>query len=150
MNPTLKRAYLGVRRHWLQHRNNQEILKISRVVLRNSSVPDKGPVLMFNASTRVSGISLNAAYSLITSWALRLAGVRVIHAACHGGMKQCVLGTNREDLSAPSSEGSKYHERHQSDGCCGDTISTIMSLSGACTGITSYLPGVCINNLRRF
>jgi len=101
MNPTLKRAYLGVRRHWLQHRNNQEILKISRVVLRNSSVPDKGPVLMFNASTRVSGISLNAAYSLITSWALRLAGVRVIHAACHGGMKQCVLGTNREDLSAP-------------------------------------------------
>lgn len=101
MSSSLKRAYMGVRRRWLQHRTNQDILRISREVMRTSPAVTRGPVLIFNASTRITGISLNAAYSLLTSWALRLSGVRVIHAVCHSGMAQCVLGTNRDNLDEP-------------------------------------------------
>ncbi|MFQ5921622.1 MAG: hypothetical protein ACE5M4_02160, partial [Anaerolineales bacterium] len=32
------------------------------------------PVLIFNASTRIQALSLNAAFSLLASWALRAAG----------------------------------------------------------------------------
>ena len=101
MSSSLKRAYMGVRRRWLQHRTNQDILRISREVMRTSPAATCGPVVLFNASTRITGISLNAAYSLLTSWALRLSGVRVIHAVCHSGMAQCVLGTNRDNLDEP-------------------------------------------------
>jgi hypothetical protein len=59
------------------------------------------PVIFFNASTRLSGLSLNAAYNLVTSWAVRLAGVPVVNFVCEAGMSRCVLGTNRADLSSP-------------------------------------------------
>jgi hypothetical protein len=55
------------------------------------------PVIFFNASTRISMISLNSAYSLIASWMVRLSGVPVIHFVCQAGMSHCVLGTNRKD-----------------------------------------------------
>jgi hypothetical protein len=55
------------------------------------------PVIFFNASTRISFVSLNAAYSLITSWMVRLSGVPVVHFVCQAGMSHCVLGTNRQD-----------------------------------------------------
>ncbi len=58
-------------------------------------------VVLFNASTRLTGLSLNAAFQLLTAWALRLAGVRVIHFVCQEGLRPCVLGTNRQDYSAP-------------------------------------------------
>jgi hypothetical protein len=55
------------------------------------------PVVFFNASTRISFISLNAAYSLITSWMVRAFGVPVIHFVCQSGMSHCVLGTDHAD-----------------------------------------------------
>ncbi len=55
------------------------------------------PVIFFNASTRISFISLNAAYSLITSWMVRAFGVPVVHFVCHAGMSHCVLGTDHAD-----------------------------------------------------
>ncbi len=57
------------------------------------------PVVMFNASARITGLSLNAAFTLLTSWSLRLSGVPVIHFVCHSGMSHCVLGTNRQDYT---------------------------------------------------
>jgi len=59
---------------------------------------EKQPVIIFNASTRITGMSQNASFSLITAWALRLAGQPVIHFVCSQGMAACVLGTNREDV----------------------------------------------------
>lgn len=59
------------------------------------------PVVFFNASTRLVGISLNAAFSQLTSWALRLQQVPVIHFVCKAGMSCCVLGTDRNDVSKP-------------------------------------------------
>jgi hypothetical protein len=55
------------------------------------------PVLFFNASTRLVGLSLNAGFSLLTSMALRLQNIPVLHYVCQAGMSRCVLGTDRSD-----------------------------------------------------
>ena len=57
------------------------------------------PVIFFNASARLSQFSQNAAFSLLTSWGVRLAGAPVIHFVCQGGMQPCVLGTSRADTA---------------------------------------------------
>jgi hypothetical protein len=54
------------------------------------------PVVFFNASTRIRGHSQNASFSLLTSWMVRLTGVRVIHFICWAGMSHCVLGTDQD------------------------------------------------------
>jgi hypothetical protein len=59
--------------------------------------PEVKPVLFFNASTRLVGMSLNAGFSLLTSMALRLQNVPVQHFFCRSGMYRCVLGTDRVD-----------------------------------------------------
>ena len=80
------------RRNWKRTANiASQIKKSSRIDSHQR------PVIFFNASTRLEGMSLNAAYSLITSWALRLAGVPVVHFVCQSGMSHCVLGTNRNN-----------------------------------------------------
>jgi len=62
--------------------------------------PRRSPVVMMNVSSRLGGFSQNAAFSLLTGWGLRLAGVPVKHFVCHGGMSHCVLGTDRQDHRA--------------------------------------------------
>ncbi len=59
------------------------------------------PVLFFNASTRIHRLSINAAFSLLASWGIRLEGVPVFYAVCQRGMEQCILGTNRDRYTAP-------------------------------------------------
>ncbi len=54
---------------------------------------DIAPVIIFNASTRLAGLSLNAGFSLISGWSLRLAGVPVINFVCQAGMSHCMLGS---------------------------------------------------------
>ncbi|MDP2974763.1 MAG: hypothetical protein Q8N45_00990 [Anaerolineales bacterium] len=63
--------------------------------------PALRPVIFFNASTRISGLSQNAAFSLLTSWAVRLAGAPVIHFVCQRGMSRCVLGTDESRPNQP-------------------------------------------------
>jgi hypothetical protein len=78
-----------------------ELFSIARMArqVANHAPADQGrlPVLFFNASTRLSGLSQNAAFSLLASWAVRLAGVRVVHFNCWAGMSHCVLGTDQDD-----------------------------------------------------
>lgn len=59
--------------------------------------PALRPVIFFNASTRLSGLSQNAAFSLLISWAVRLSGTPVIHFVCQRGMSRCLLGTDESD-----------------------------------------------------
>lgn len=59
------------------------------------------PVLFFNASTRIHRLSINGAIGLLSAWAVRAAGVPVLAAVCKRGLQQCMLGTNRLDLSIP-------------------------------------------------
>ncbi len=63
--------------------------------------PVRKPVIFFNASARLSGLSQNAAFSLISSWAVRLAGTPVVHFACKAGMSRCVLGTDQDHPQQP-------------------------------------------------
>ncbi len=78
--------------------NRRRIAGLFRDVEANSSTkPNAHPVLFFNASTRLSGLSLNAGFSLLSSLAVRLSGVPVVYLVCHAGLKPCVLGTNRQN-----------------------------------------------------
>ena len=55
------------------------------------------PVLFFNASSRIHTLSLNAAFSLLAAWAVRLAGTPVRYVVCQRGLEQCVLGFQQHD-----------------------------------------------------
>ena len=80
--------------------NQQRIQKLAHQVAAHAQPqPNTRPVVFFNASTRITGLSQNAAFSLLTSWGLRLGGVRVVHFVCEQGMSRCVLGLNRADYT---------------------------------------------------
>jgi hypothetical protein len=68
-----------------------------KVSARTHPSPTIQPVIFFNASTRLVGMSLNASFSLLTAWALRLQQVPVIHFVCQAGMSRCVLSTHSGD-----------------------------------------------------
>ncbi len=83
-----------------QHKYNLQTFNFSSLISRNAHPdPEVKPVVFFNASTRLVGMSLNAAFSLLTSWALRLQNVPVVHFVCQAGMSRCTLGTDRNDPS---------------------------------------------------
>ncbi len=90
-----------VRRNWLLLKNRlfvrQQAMRLAALA---APQPDGRPVVVFNASARLEGISLNASFSLLTAWALRLRGVPVVHFVCKAGMSRCVLGTKRENYKA--------------------------------------------------
>ncbi len=100
-----------LRRRLAQWQSRQRIRRISRQVaaqkdaLRQRTdsgrLPKSGEIIFFNVSSRLAYFSLNAAFSLITSWMLRLAGTPVRHFACHAGMTHCLLGTQTADLDQP-------------------------------------------------
>jgi hypothetical protein len=79
-------------------RNHLRVVRMARQVA--SHVPKTAsaqPVVFFNATARITGLSQNAAFALLTSWALRLSGISVRHFVCQAGMSHCVLGTDRSD-----------------------------------------------------
>jgi len=78
---------------------NRGIRKMARMVEALAPDPkDDRLIISFNASTRITGLSLNAAFALLTGWSLRLQGVRVVNFTCLRGMRRCVLGTRTEDV----------------------------------------------------
>jgi hypothetical protein len=81
-------------------KNDWQTLHLARAVaFRANGEKSQKPVIFFNASTRIRGFSLNAAYSLLASWAIRLQGVPVVHFVCQAGMSRCLLGTNQDDVN---------------------------------------------------
>jgi hypothetical protein len=91
----LQLRWAGLQNQWrIQHLANE----ITTHVQKNGT---QKPVVFFNASARISGISQNAAFSLLTSWSFRLAGVPVVHFICRSGMSHCVQGTYRDDYTKP-------------------------------------------------
>ena len=91
-----------IQKRLVTRQSQQRILRLAREVNAHSQpMIGQKPVLSFNASTRIQGLSLNAAFQMLTGWSLRLAGVPVIHFLCEAGLQPCVLGTNREDHRSP-------------------------------------------------
>jgi hypothetical protein len=98
----LKKAQARLRLAYAGWRNRRRIARLAREVQAHGDTQrgEKPRVVLFNASTRLTGLSLNAAFQLLTGWALRLTGVRVVHFVCQAGLRPCVLGLNREDYHA--------------------------------------------------
>jgi hypothetical protein len=95
----IKRSRKHLATRSLRRQINQDILKMANLVAKAAPKPDDQlTILSFNASTRITGLSLNAAFALLTGWSLRLQGARVINFVCHQGMTRCVMGTNRSDV----------------------------------------------------
>jgi len=82
--------------------NRWRLLRLARRVAElEDAQSEQRPVVFFNASTRLRGLSLNAAFSLVTSWGFRLDGVPVVHFVCRSGMSRCVLGTDPDKPGSP-------------------------------------------------
>ena len=77
--------------------SGQQILLMEKTIIEHAPERSGQPMILFNASTRISGMSLNAAYNLLTGWALRLQGVPVVQWTCRSGLNPCILGTNRDN-----------------------------------------------------
>lgn len=94
----IKRGWRYLRRLRLRWR----LFRLNRKVAAHAHPdPDQPPVVFFNASARLIGLNLNAAFQLIASWSVQLAGAPVVHFACHSGMSHCVLGAGLGDPTAP-------------------------------------------------
>ncbi|MFZ3070032.1 MAG: hypothetical protein WA110_02775, partial [Anaerolineaceae bacterium] len=70
--------------------NDRQIRHMAETIVTGCPKPTRTPLLFFNVSTRLTGLSLNAGFSLVTSWSLRLQGIPVVHFMCERGMTQCV------------------------------------------------------------
>lgn len=99
-NPLSLRRRL--RLNMAEAQNNWRLFQLTRkVAARGRASGDEPPVVFFNASTRLTGMSLNSAFALLAACGVQLAGAPVIYFGCKAGMSHCVLGTNREDYSKP-------------------------------------------------
>lgn len=96
----LSRASRSLRRRWSHAHSNARIRRLNREIAAHAPAASGRPVVFFNASTRLGGVSLNAAYSLISRWAVQMVGAPVINFACRSGLSRCVLGTNRDNVAA--------------------------------------------------
>ena len=94
---------------WKRIKNKQadwtgdfRLFQFNRQIANNAHPkPDQPTVAFFVASTRISGISLNAAFAYLTACGLQVADVPVSYFACKAGMSRCVMGTNTQDFSQP-------------------------------------------------
>jgi hypothetical protein len=79
------------------------VARLSREIGAHVSLWERkmAPVVFFNASTRTNGLSLNGAFALLASWALRFTGRRVVHLVCRAGLNPCLLGTRPGDPETP-------------------------------------------------
>jgi hypothetical protein len=95
-----QRAKLRLKREGNLLRNRQRVRALT-VEIEKSAASAERPVIFFNASTRLSGLSQNAGFSLVSSLALRRAGQPVIHFVCRQGLSHCVLGTDKFHPQTP-------------------------------------------------
>lgn len=81
--------------------NQDRVRKLTLPVGHDQPLDSSKPVLFYNASTRLSGLSQNAGFSLVTKLALRQIGIPVVQFVCHRGLSHCVLGTDRKNPRHP-------------------------------------------------
>lgn len=101
----LSRIPKAINQRWVHYRNNQRINKLSAQIKAHQPQSNERPVVFFNASTRLQGMSLNAGFALLTGWSLRLQGVPVVNFVCDQGLPHCMLGSVLNDpLDKPPCE----------------------------------------------
>ncbi len=102
MNQTsiLDRLKTRVKREAIRRKGYSDLRAMSRIVREHAPASDQQPIIFFDASTRLNGLSLNAGFAILSAWSLNLQGVPVIHFVCSAGLKPCLLGTSRKDAQA--------------------------------------------------
>lgn len=96
------KIYNRARREQLRVRENRAITRTAARVTTEIPQPDQtASVIFFRASSGPNDFSLNSGFHILTSWALRLQKMPVIHFACQSGMSHCVLGTTRLKPATP-------------------------------------------------
>jgi len=90
-----------IRRELVLNQNHQRIRSLRNSLRKLPVGETNDPVLYFNSSTRLSGLSQNAGFSLISSLALQAESIPVIHLVCERGLTHCVLGTNNIQPRTP-------------------------------------------------
>jgi len=101
-----------LKRGLVRRLNNLKIARMARLVNRHSPPATGQPVVFFKTSTGIDDLSWNSGFHLLASWALRLKGIPVAYFACHSGMSQCVLGTNRDHVhKAPPCKSCIYQSK---------------------------------------
>ena len=93
--PLLPRLQKAIRWRFARLKNNHALREMDHTVANHALSPQGQPVAFFNASTRLGSMSLNAAYSLLVSWSLKLSGIPVVHFVCAAGMTRCIHGTDK-------------------------------------------------------
>ncbi len=97
-----RKAFSRLRIRALRYKSDWRLSRLSRAISRHAKpASHRQPIAFFNASSRLGGLSLNAAFTQLTSWSLQLEGIPVVHFSCRAGMSRCVLGTNPDDHIAP-------------------------------------------------
>lgn len=82
-----------LKRSFQQLQLYSRLFQLNRKIAAHTESDIQGqPIIFFNTSARLKGLNLNAAFSMITSWGIQLAGRRAYHFSCHSGMSHCVLG----------------------------------------------------------
>jgi hypothetical protein len=82
-----------VRDYLLRQANDRRVLRLSKSVQRSKpNDMGKKPVVFFNASTRLGGISLNAGFATLAAMRLQLEGIPVHFFGCRSGLHRCTLG----------------------------------------------------------
>jgi hypothetical protein len=94
----MDRSTFGKIRSKISRINDNLVLKrLSREVITYAKPAHiSQPILFFNASTRLTQLSQNAAFSLLSAWSLALDGFPVRFFTCQAGMTRCMLGTTQE------------------------------------------------------
>lgn len=91
-------------RQWEQRLevDHESFSRVTRLVdsWEEKNPPKNSSVLLVNLSSRTASLSFNAAVESYLSWILRVAGHRVTHLTCEGGLPQCQHGVVATDLSA--------------------------------------------------
>ncbi len=101
MTRIINRIETHFRTDRIHRQNDQRAASLKRFVEKFAAEdPQKAPVVFFNASTRLGGVSLNAAFSFLTSLAVRCTGTPVNYFVCQAGMTRCMLGTKRLEIQA--------------------------------------------------
>ncbi|GAB4580903.1 MAG: hypothetical protein Fur0022_36470 [Anaerolineales bacterium] len=89
----MKSSIHRARAYLLRRATDRRVLALAKQVqARSTPAPHQKPVIFFNASTRLGGISQNAAFATLSAMALQLAGVPVRYFACQAGLERCTLG----------------------------------------------------------
>ena len=95
------KIFKSIQIRWKRWQTNQDIWWLTRQITQHADLKQAGePVIFFNASTRLIGMSQNAAFALLAAAGLQLAGIPVVYFTCQAGMLRCVLGTRLDDLQA--------------------------------------------------